>query len=315
MTNATLHNEDEVRRKDVRVGDTVVVRRAGDVIPEVVSVVLELRKTATVDVAPFDLYQRLKGRCPVCQSDIVRVAGEVDWRCIGGLNCTAQVKQALWHFAHRRAMNIKGLGEKLVDQLVDSGLVKTWPDLYRLQADQLLGLEGMAEKSAQNVILGIEQSKKTTLQRFIFSLGIPHVGESSAGVLARHFGNLQSLQSANQEQLSRVSGVGSVVAQSLIHYFSQPTHLLAIKELQECGIHWPDLVPLVDTRQTLSGQTYVLTGALENLTREKATELLQRVGAHVSASVSKKTTAVIAGTGATGSKLDKALALGVTRAR
>ena len=309
VTNATLHNEEEARRKDVREGDTVVVRRAGDVIPEVVSVVMTQRGSG-VSTEPFDLYKRLAGRCPVCQSDIVREEGEVDWRCSGGLFCPAQRKQAILHFAQRRAMDIEDLGDKLVDQLVDSGTVKTLPDLYRLGLSSLVALERMAEKSASNVLRSLEKSKSTTLARFLFGLGIRHVGEATARDLARHFGTLEAIMAADVDQLMQVPDVGPVVAHSLRQFFAQDHHVEVIEQLRACGVHWPDLAPSADAQLPLAGKTYVLTGTLPTLAREQAKELLESAGAKVAGSVSKKTTGVIAGDEA-GSKLDKAHSLGV----
>ena len=310
VTNATLHNEEEARRKDVRVGDTVVVRRAGDVIPEVVSVVLE-RRDAHVQPDAFDLYQRLGGHCPVCHSEIVREPEEVDWRCSGGLYCPAQRKQAILHFAQRRAMDIEDLGDKLVDQLVDTGIVTSLPDLYRLGLTHLVALDRMAHKSASNVLSSLEKSKSTTLPRFLFGLGIRHVGEATARDLARHFGHLDALMTADVDQLMQVPDVGPVVAQSVHHFFSQPHHQEVIEQLRACGVHWPDLTPQGAATLPLAGKTYVLTGTLPTLARDEAKELLERAGAKVAGSVSKKTTAVIAGADA-GSKLDKARELGVT---
>jgi DNA ligase (NAD+) len=309
VTNATLHNEEETRRKDVRVGDTVVVRRAGDVIPEVVSVVID-RRGADVSDEPFDLYRRLSGRCPVCQSDIVREEGEVDWRCSGGLYCPAQRKQAILHFAQRRAMDIEDLGDKLVEQLVDTGVVKTLPDLYRLGLSSLVALDRMAEKSATHVLSGLEKSKSTTLPRFLFGLGIRHVGEATARDLARHFGTLSALMAASEDQLLQVPDVGPVVAQSLHRFFSQSHHQEVIEQLLACGVHWQDLPRDASVHLPLVGKTYVLTGTLPTLSREQAKDMLEQAGAKVAGSVSKKTTAVIAGSEA-GSKLDKAQALGV----
>ena len=309
VTNATLHNEEEARRKDVREGDTVVVRRAGDVIPEVVSVVMAQRGPQ-VSVEPFDLYQRLSGRCPVCQSEIVREEGEVDWRCSGGLFCPAQRKQAILHFAQRRALDIEDLGDKLVDQLVDSGIVKTLPDLYRLGLSSLVALDRMAEKSANNVLRSLEKSKSTTLARFLFGLGIRHVGEATARDLARHFGTIEGVMAADLDRLMQVPDVGPVVAQSLHQFFAQPHHVEVIEQLRACGVHWPDQAPSADAQLPLAGKTYVLTGTLPTLSREQAKEMLESAGAKVAGSVSKKTTGVIAGAEA-GSKLDKAQSLGV----
>ena len=304
VTNATLHNEDEVRRKDVRAGDVVVVRRAGDVIPEVVSVVMDRRPPGT---QPFTM----PTACPVCGSDVERLDGEVDTRCTAGLFCAAQRKQAILHYAQRRALDIENLGEKLVDQLVDQGLVSTLPDLYRLTLAQLSALERMAEKSARNLLDGLEKSKSTTLARFIFGLGIRHVGETTAKELARHFGTLDALIGADEVALTQVSDVGPVVAQSLQHFFGEPHNREVVAQLRIAGVHWPEHkgTPLRSTTH-LSGKIVVLTGTLPNLTREKAAALLEAVGAKVAGSVSRKTDYVVAGADA-GNKLDKARELGV----
>ena len=304
VTNATLHNEDEVRRKDVRAGDVVVVRRAGDVIPEVVSVVMDRRPPGT---QPFTM----PTACPVCGSDVERLDGEVDTRCTAGLFCAAQRKQAILHYAQRRALDIENLGEKLVDQLVDQGLVSTLPDLYRLTLAQLSALERMAEKSARNLLDGLEKSKSTTLARFIFGLGIRHVGETTAKELARHFGTLDALIGADEVALTQVSDVGPVVAQSLQHFFGEPHNREVVAQLRIAGVHWPEHkgTPLRSTTH-LSGKIFVLTGTLPNLTREKAAALLEAVGAKVAGSVSRKTDYVVAGADA-GNKLDKARELGV----
>ena len=304
VTNATLHNEDEVRRKDVRAGDVVVVRRAGDVIPEVVSVVMDRRPRGT---EPFTM----PTTCPVCGSEVERLDGEVDTRCTAGLFCAAQRKQAILHYAQRRALDIENLGEKLVDQLVDQGLVSTLPDLYRLTLTQLSALERMAEKSASNLLDGLEKSKSTTLARFIFGLGIRHVGETTAKELARHFGTLDALIGADEVALTQVSDVGPVVAQSLQHFFGEPHNREVVAQLRIAGVHWPEHkgTPLRSTTH-LSGKIFVLTGTLPNLTREKAAALLEAVGAKVAGSVSRKTDYVVAGADA-GNKLDKARELGV----
>lgn len=304
VTNATLHNEDEVRRKDVRAGDVVVVRRAGDVIPEVVSVVMDRRPPGT---QPFTM----PTACPVCGSDVERLDGEVDTRCTAGLFCAAQRKQAILHYAQRRALDIENLGEKLVDQLVDQGLVSTLPDLYRLTLAQLSALERMAEKSARNLLDGLEKSKSTTLARFIFGLGIRHVGETTAKELARHFGTLDALIGADEVALTQVSDVGPVVAQSLRHFFGEPHNREVVAQLRIAGVHWPEHkgTPQYSTTH-LSGKIFVLTGTLPSLSREKAAALLEAVGVKVTGSVSKKTDYVVAGTDA-GNKLEKARELGV----
>lgn len=309
VSNATLHNEDETRRKDVRIGDTVIVRRAGDVIPEVVGIVADKRPADVGE--PFDLYKRLGGKCPVCASPIEREEGGADWRCTGGITCPAQRKQALLHFAGRRAMDIEGLGDKLVDQLVDGGIVKTVPDLYRLGLANLMALERMGEKSAQNLLAGIEGSKSTTLGRFLFSLGIRQVGETTAKDLARHFGNIDRLMDARVEELLEVNDVGPIVAESIRHFFDQPHHREIVEQLRAGGVHWPDQEGTAsDAPRPLLGKTLVLTGTLPSLSRDEAKEMIEAAGGKVSGSVSKKTNYVIAGEEA-GSKLDKARELGV----
>ena len=310
VSNATLHNEDETRRKDVRVGDTVIVRRAGDVIPEVVGVVLDKRPADAGE--PFDLYKRLGGQCPVCASPIEREEGEVDWRCTGGLTCPAQRKQALLHFASRRAMDVEGLGDKLVDQLVDAGIVRAIPDIYKLGFTSLATLERMGDKSAQNLLAAIDKSKTTTLGRFLFSLGIRHVGEATAKDLARHFGNIDRLMDARVEELLEVNDVGPVVAESIRHFFDQPHHREVVEQLRAAGVHWPDEAGLAsDAPRPLLGQVLVLTGTLPTLSRDEAKALIEAAGGKVTGSVSKKTNYVVAGEEA-GSKLDKARELGIT---
>jgi len=310
VSNATLHNEDETRRKDVRIGDTVVVRRAGDVIPEVVSVVFEQRPANVGE--PFDLVQRLNGQCPACGSAITREEGEVDWRCSGGLFCPAQRKQAIVHFASRRAMDIEGLGDKLVDQLVDSGLIRTLPELYTLGLAKLTALERMGEKSAQNLIDGLHKSRETTLGRFLFSLGIRHVGETTAKDLAKHFGTLDRLMDASVESLLEVNDVGPVVAQSVRTFFDQQHNREVVEQLRAAGIHWDEHAGVAqDTApKPLAGKTLVLTGSLPTLSRDAAKDLIEAAGGKVSGSVSKKTHYVVAGEEA-GSKLDKARELGL----
>ncbi len=303
VTNATLHNEDEATRKDVRVGDTVIVRRAGDVIPEVVSVVLEQRPEGT---QPF----RMPHQCPICDSVAVREEGEADYRCTGGLYCSGQRKQSFLHFAQRRALDIEDLGEKLIDQLVDGGIVNTLPDLYRLGLSSLAQLDRMADKSAQNVLSSLETSKHTTLPRFLFGLGIRHVGEATAKDLARHFGGLDAIMDASIEQLLQVRDVGPVVAQSLRTFFDQPHNREVVEQLRACGVTWPEHEPSAQAQLPLAGRTYVLTGTLPTLSREQAQAMLEAAGAKVAGSVSKKTHGVIAGAEA-GSKLEKALALGI----
>lgn len=303
VTNATLHNEDEIRRKDVHIGDTVVVRRAGDVIPEVVRVMPEKRPI----LAPEFLMPRA---CPVCGSAVVRGEDETVARCSAGLYCPAQRKQALIHFASRRAMDIEGLGEKLVEQLVDSDLVRTPADIYRLDLPTLAGLERMAEKSASNLLAAIEKSKQTTLARFIFSLGIRNVGETTAKDLARYFGTLESLLAADEATLMQVSDVGPVVAASLRLFLGEPHNRQIIRQLLDAGIVWQEDVSARERSGKLAGKTLVLTGTLPSLSRDEAKALIEVAGGRVSGSVSKKTDYVVAGAEA-GSKLDKAHALGV----
>jgi DNA ligase (NAD+) len=301
VTNATLHNEDEVRRKDVHIGDTVIVRRAGDVIPEVVSVITERRPhSAKKFVMPK--------RCPVCGSDIERMDGEAVARCTGGLYCEAQRKQAIRHFASRRAMDIEGLGDKLVEQLVDLKLVDDVAGLYALDAATLAGMERMGGKSAANLIAALEKSRHTTLERFLYALGIREVGEATARTLAQAFGDLDTLMRASAEELEAVRDIGPVVAQHIVHFFQQPHNRDVIRRLIKAGVNWPAVKRA--RHQPLQGETYVLTGTLSSMTRDQARQKLQALGATVAGSVSAKTTAVIAGEKA-GSKLAKAEELGV----
>jgi DNA ligase (NAD+) len=298
-----------VRRKDVRVGDLVIVRRAGDVIPEVVSVLLDQRP-ADLGVA-FDLDKQLSGHCPVCGSAIVREEGEADWRCTGGLFCGAQRKQAILHYASRRALDIEGLGEKLVDQLVDAGIVRVLPDLYKLGLLELAALDRMADKSAANLLDALKQSKATTLPRFVYALGIRNVGEATAKELARHFGGLDALMDASLEQLQAVPDVGPIVAQSIRTFFDQPHNREVVEQLRACGVRWDESAPAEGAAaKPLSGKIFVLTGTLPNLSREDAKERIEVAGGKVTGSVSKKTDYVVAGAEA-GSKLAKAQELGV----
>jgi DNA ligase (NAD+) len=309
VSNATLHNEDETRRKDVRIGDTVIVRRAGDVIPEVVGVVLERRPAKVGE--PFDLYQRLAGKCPICASAITREEGEVDWRCSGGLFCPAQRKQAILHFAQRRALDIEGLGDKLVDQLVDAGIVGTLPDLYKLGLANLTALDRMGEKSAVNLLAGLEASKHTSFARFLYGLGIRHVGETTAKDLAKHFGNIDRLMVASVERLLEVNDVGPIVALSVRTFFDQPHNVEVVEQLRAAGIDWPETDGTADAApKPLAGKTFVLTGTLPSLSRDDAKDRIEAAGGKVSGSVSKKTHFVVAGAEA-GSKLDKANELGI----
>lgn len=356
VTNATLHNEDEIRRKDIHIGDTVIVRRAGDVIPEVARVVLNKRSKERNNVKfvsnknsrnsnqparrkltlgtktskkkrsskpvnasrgflrtlnrlkKFSLYNLLQGKCPICASHIAREAGEAVWRCTGGLSCAAQRKEALRHFASRRAMNIEGLGDKLVEQLVDEARIHTPADIYTLSLDALITLPRMGEKSAQNLLAAIAHSRATTLARFIFALGIRNVGESTAKDLAQHFGTLDALLEANFDRLQQVRDVGPIVAQSMVDFLAESHNRAVIEQLRQ-HVAWQEQA--IAEHLPLSGLTFVLTGTLPNLTRDEAKAKLEALGAKVSGSVSKKTHYVVAGEDA-GSKLEKAQALGVT---
>jgi DNA ligase (NAD+) len=304
VSNATLHNLFELRRKGVRIGDRVIVRRAGDVIPEVVGRIAEPR-------AAYVPNFRMPRACPVCGSDVRREKGGVDHRCTGGLYCAAQRKQALLHFAGRRAMDIEGLGDKLVDQLVDGGLVKSLPGLYALDTAQLASLDRMAHKSAANLVAGLERSKHTTLARFLYALGIRQVGEATAKDLAAHFGSLERILDASAEQLLEVRDVGPVVADSIHAFFAEPHNREVVQALLAAGIRWDEhagaaVAPVLP----LAGLTVVLTGTLPTLTRDDAKALLEAAGAKVAGSVSKKTSYVVAGDEA-GSKLDKARELGI----
>jgi DNA ligase (NAD+) len=300
-----LHNQDEIDRKDVRVGDTVIVRRAGDVIPEVLATLLERRPSAAIK---FNLLAQYPV-CPECGSHVVREEGESAARCTGGLFCPAQRKQAILHFAARRAMDIEGLGDKLVDQLVDGGLVHTLADLYALRVEQLAALERMAEKSAQNIIDALQHSRKDVpLARFIFSLGIRNVGEATAKDLARVFGNFDALQNADAETLQQVPDVGPVVAESIKEFFAEPHNIEVIQQLR-AALSLQAGVAMQAGK--LSGMTFVLTGSLPNLTRDEAQAKIEAAGGKVNSSVSKKTSYVVAGAEA-GSKLERATELGVT---
>ena len=302
VTNATLHNEDEVRRKDVRVGDTVVVRRAGDVIPEVVGPIVELRPPGThLYITPTS--------CPICGSAVERLEDEAISRCTGGLFCPAQRKQSLTHAAGRKAMDIEGLGEKLVDQLVDSGRVKSLADLFSLQVAELAAYDRMGVKSAENLVKAINKARTPALARLLYALGIRHVGETTARDLARHFGSVQALMDANESQLLAVNEVGPVVAASIIRFFSEPHNREVIAALDEAGVHaTPE--PRSTGHQRFNGKTVVLTGTMPNWTRDEATRQILAAGGKVSGSVSRKTSYVVAGEDA-GSKLAKALELGV----
>ncbi|MCX9156548.1 NAD-dependent DNA ligase LigA [Niveibacterium sp. 24ML] len=303
VTNVTLHNQDEVDRKNVWIGDSVVVRRAGDVIPEIVGSLTDRRPA---DASAF----RIPSTCPVCGSAVLREEGEADHRCTGGLFCPAQRKQALLHFASRRAMDIEGLGDKLVDQLVDAGIVTTPADLYGLTVERLASLERMGELSAQNLVAAISKSRETTLARFVFALGIRNVGEATAKELARHYGRLDALRRANADALQLVADVGPVVAASIAHFFSETHNASVIDALIAAGVRWPETDGGGATQGALAGKTFVLTGTLPTLSRDEASALIEAQGGKVSGSVSKKTSYVVAGAEA-GSKLDKAQQLGI----
>ncbi len=304
VSNATLHNIDEIERKDIRIGDKVIIRRAGDVIPEVVSVVLDGRPA---DVRAIELPKH----CPVCGSDVLREEDEAVARCVGGLFCTAQLKRMMWHFASRKAMDIDGLGSGLIELLVDNGMVRHLPDLYRLKPRALADLPRMGRKSAENLLKALEDSKKTAFHRFLYALGIREVGESAARILAEAFGSLPQLMAADFEQLTQLKDIGPVAASHLIHFFEQAHNREMMNELLELGIHWPKAeMKTVDTHHPLYNKTVVLTGSLSHFSRDEAKEKLREVGAKVTGSVSKKTDFVIAGAEA-GSKLDKAQDLGV----
>src|SRR5690606_7942355 len=287
-SNATLHNINEMRRKDVREGDTVIVRRAGDVIPEIVSVVLDRRPK---DARIVDL----PAACPVCGSDVQQAEGETVARCVGGLFCAAQRKESLRHFASRRAMDIEGLGTKLIDQLVDRGLVKTPADLYLLDVPQLVELERMGEQSARKLVAALEKSKETTLARFLYALGIREVGEATAAALAKHFGSLEPLMEATEEQLQEVPDVGPVVASRIHAFFREPHNREVIAQLLERGVRWPAPVQPAKIKHPLSGKTIVITGTLSSMTREEAKERLEALGAKVAGNVSKKTDYIVVG--------------------
>jgi DNA ligase (NAD+) len=303
VTNATLHNADEVQRKDVRIGDTVIVRRAGDVIPEVVKVVLERRP---VNTQPFSLPED----CPICHSQVVRPEGEAVARCVGGLYCPAQRKAAVLHFASRRAFDIEGLGDKLVDQLVAKGLVRTPADLYTLDVTTLASLERMGGKSAENVIAALERSKSTTLARFIYALGIRDVGEATAQTLANHFGDLDALIAAHEASLQQIPDIGPVVAANIRAFFAEAHNCEVIQRLQSVGIHWPVVETPAVNNQPLAGQTFLFTGTLESMTRDEAKAQVQNQGGKVVGSVSGKTKYVVVGKDP-GSKLAKAQKQGI----
>ncbi len=303
VSNATLHNMDEIKRKDVRIGDIVIVRRAGDVIPEVVAPLLEQRKTELL--APV-----MPKRCPVCESEVLQQPGQTAFRCIGGLVCAAQRKEGIKHYASRKAMDIEGLGDKLIEQMVEQKILHSIADIYLLTRDQLASLERMAEKSADNLLQAIEVSKKTTLPRFIFALGIREVGATTAEVLANHFGNLEALMRTDEESLQQVNDVGPVVATNIRQFFDQEKNQVILDQLLKARVNWPPIEVKEDEEQVLLNRVYVVTGTLDGYSRDQAAKALKDLGAKVGSSVSSKTTAVIAGA-SPGSKVSKAESLGV----
>jgi DNA ligase (NAD+) len=310
VSNATLHNLFELRRKGVRIGDMAIIRRAGDVIPEVVGRVPNTALAGNAARSPYVPNFRMPRACPVCGSAVVREKTEMNHRCSGGLFCAAQRKQAILHFAQRRAVEVEGLGDKLVEQLVDTSVIRTLPDLYRLGLVALAGLDRMAEKSAQNIVDALEKSKQTTLPRFLYGLGIRHVGEATAKELARHFGTLDAVMDATLDALLEVNDVGPIVAQAIRTFFDQPHNREVVEQLRACGVTWPEGEPAAAGPKPLAGKTLVLTGTLPTLGRDAAKDLIEAAGGKVSGSVSKKTHYVVAGIEA-GSKLDKAQELGI----
>ncbi|MDF1796178.1 MAG: NAD-dependent DNA ligase LigA [Coxiellaceae bacterium] len=303
VSNATLHNADEMARKDVRVGDTVIVRRAGDVIPEVVSVVMAKRPEKTKKAT-------LPKACPVCDSEVIKFPDEAVARCMGGLYCKAQLSESIKHFVSRKAMDVDGLGDKLVEQLVDVDTVKDVADLFQLQVDQLASMERMAQKSAQNVLDALEKSKQTTLPRFLYALGIREVGQATAKSLANHFGSIEKIQAASYESLQNVNDVGPIVAEHVVGFFHQQHNRDLIARLQQLGVSWPNIELKSAEELALLGKTYVLTGTFDGVSREQVKSDLESLGAKVSGSISKKTSALIAGEGG-GSKRSKAEKLGI----
>ena len=303
VSNATLHNADEIKRLGLKVGDTVIIRRAGDVIPQVVSVIVDRRPEDARNI----VFPKM---CPVCDSAIEKLEGEVVARCTGGLYCAAQLKESMKHFASRKAFDIDGLGDKIIEQLVDQKLVKTPADFFKLEFIQISNLERMGEKSAANLIRSLEMCKQTTLPKFIYSLGIREVGEATAANLAAHYCELEAIKQANIDSLQEVSDVGAIVAQHLVNFFAEDHNVQVVDELLASGIHWPKIEKTEVDFLPLSGQTFVLTGTLEQMDRNAAKAMLQSLGAKVAGSVSAKTSCVVAGEKA-GSKLAKAEALGV----
>ena len=303
VSNATLHNMDEVERKDVRIGDTVVIRRAGDVIPEVVKVIVERRPPGARRV-------ELPAKCPICASDVEREEGEAIARCTGGLFCPAQRKEAIRHFASRRALDIEGLGTKLIDQLVEEDIVHSPADLYKLTLEQLSELDRMGEKSAAKLVAALDRSKRTTLARFLYALGIRDVGEATAAALAAHFGKLEPLLSADEAAIQQVPDIGPIVAAHVQHFFAQQHNREVIEELRRLGVSFPEQAPRAVVEGHLTGKTFVITGTLESMSRDEAGDRIAALGGKVTGSVSKKTSYVVVGA-EPGSKLQKAQEFGV----
>jgi DNA ligase (NAD+) len=302
VTNASLHNRDEIERKDVRVGDTVIVQRAGDVIPQIVKVVKAKRPKRTRKF-------KFPSQCPVCDAAVVRLEDEVVTRC-PNIDCPAQLKNNLRHLASRGALDVEGLGEKIIDQLVELGLVGRLSDLFRLETEQLAGLDRMGEKSAANLVANLAKARRTTLPRFLIALGIRHIGEGVAEIVARRFGDLEPLLDASPEDLEAVEGIGPTIAESITRFFADERNREEVAQLREFGTTWPASAPATPTLGPLSGKTFVLTGTLEGLRRPQAKKRLEALGAKVTGTVSKKTDYVVAGA-EPGSKLAKAEKLGV----
>ena len=303
ISNASLHNEEFLQNMGVKIGDTVVVRRAGDVIPEIVRVIKELRPDNARDFVMPEF-------CPVCGSHAYKEEGEKDRKCTGGLFCQAQRVQSILHFVSRKAMGIDGIGEKLAEQLVEKGWVKNISDIYRLTKEQFVSLDRMGEKSADNLLASIEKSKSTTLEKFLYAISIPDVGESTARTLANHFRTLKACEDAGLEQLLEVDDVGMSTAEKILHFFAEPKNLQVIQELQDLGVHWEEKGEVDASELVFAGMTFVLTGTLPTLSRDEASDMIRKAGGKVSGSVSKKTSYVLAGEAA-GSKLAKAQALSV----
>jgi len=302
VSNATLHNMDEIKRKDIRIGDDVIVRRAGDVIPEVVKPIISRRKTELPAIKMLEL-------CPICQTPVTRSEGQAAYRCSAGIRCSAQKKEGIKHYVSRKAMDIDGLGDKLIEQMVDEKIVDKFSDIYQLKFDQVSNLERMAEKSANKLLKSIEHSKQTSLPKFLYALGIREIGQTTAEGLANYFLTLDNVMAASENELLEVDDVGPVVAQNLVAYFDDEINREELSLLQSLGVEWPEII--VSDTQTLKGKTYVITGTLELFSRQQAASLLKDLGAKVSSSVSSKTTAVIAGE-KPGSKVTKAEKLGIS---